>query len=190
MPGAEDLPKIKEYVEACCRPYFKALERKIEEQLNQFLTTYGIDNSNISLTKISEDDGLPLWNGGPWPSIAEGDSFTLATNLPLVFDTGQLRLVNNEVIAGSIAAIDIGPIANSDLIIPTSKAIRTALLAKVNAVPEHSLVSDDEISKIHEHDTTLSTLDKISESEGLPLWDGADWPKGGSDFLLLTQGII
>jgi hypothetical protein len=33
MPGSEALPKVKEYVEACCRPYFKALEQKIELQM-------------------------------------------------------------------------------------------------------------------------------------------------------------
>jgi hypothetical protein len=51
---------------------------------------------------------------------------------------------------------------------------------KVDKVTGSSLVPDTEISKIHTH-TNKATLDKVTESGGLPVWDGGEWP-GGGDF--------
>jgi hypothetical protein len=51
---------------------------------------------------------------------------------------------------------------------------------KEDAVADHSLVADTEIAKIHAH-TNKATLDKVTESGGLPVWDGGEWPGGSVD---------
>ena len=47
----------------------------------------------------------------------------------------------------------------------------------VEKVTGSSLVADTEISKIHAH-SNKTTLDKITESGNLPLWNGGAWPGG------------
>jgi hypothetical protein len=70
----------------------------------------------------------------------------VTVNAPIALATQALSLVNNAGAPGTITAFDIGALANSDTVIPTSKAVTTAL-AGIGGVSEAELdvLRDNEI---------------------------------------------
>ena len=64
------------------------------------------------------------------PAGAAHDAVTVSA--PIALSTQALSLVNNAGAPAAVTAFDIGALANSDTVVPTSKAITTALAAKLN----------------------------------------------------------
>jgi hypothetical protein len=53
----------------------------------------------------------------------------VTVSAPINLSTQAISLVNNAVSPATVTAIDIGALANSDTVIPTSKAVTTAIAA-------------------------------------------------------------
>jgi hypothetical protein len=56
----------------------------------------------------------------------------VTVSAPIALSTQALSLVNNAGAPATVTALDIGALANSDTVVPTSKAVTTALAAKLS----------------------------------------------------------
>lgn len=64
------------------------------------------------------------------PPGAAHDAVTVSA--PIALSTQALSLVNNAGAPATVTALDIGALANTDTVVPTSKAVTTALAAKLS----------------------------------------------------------
>ncbi|MDD4986169.1 MAG: hypothetical protein PHQ43_10350, partial [Dehalococcoidales bacterium] len=100
---------------------------------------------------------------------AAGSSFVRRTNTlsytasaPLDMDAGNMSLVNDA--AATITEVDTGVLANSDTVIPTSKAVLTAMAAASTHAQQHS------ITATADHTSTASEgYVLIGDANGLPV---------------------
>jgi hypothetical protein len=139
---------LKKPVEYTPKSHYHYLSDVID--LNEFLAEASTHThtNKASIDKITEDEGVPLWNGGAWPSSVTSLAWTSITNKPTSF-------------------------------VPTT---HTHAIADVNSLQEtiNSLALKAHThAELHTH-YNLTSIGKITESAGLPLWNGNAWPVSGS----------
>lgn len=102
---------------------------------------------------IGEQNGLPTWNGQPWPGSGEGGG-------------DMYRLTYD---ANNNAKVDVAEVAES------------VAWSNITNKPTSSVQNiDDAVSKRHSH-ANISTLASITQDvSGNPLWKGSEWPGGSS----------
>lgn len=161
-------------------------------------------HTNITtLNKITESAGAPFWNGSAWPG-SSGGGYTLppanASTLGGIKVGADLSIAADGTlsVAASLLATHTSaanPHTQYALASSLSSYATTASLssyATTAALSNYATTSlltaglaakvDTTDSRLHAH-TNKTTLDKITESAGAPLWNGSAWP-GGSSYTL------
>ena len=108
-------------------------------------------NKPTALSKITESEGSPLWDGAAWPGgSGSGDMLKSA------YDTNNDGKVNAADSADAVA------------------------WSGVTGKPTSSIENiDTAVTNTHTH-SNKTAIDLITESGGSPLWNGSAWPGSGT----------
>ena len=134
-------------------------------------------NKPTALSKITESEGSPLWDGAAWPGgSGSGDMLKSA------YDTNNDGKVNAADSADAVAWSGVtgkptSSIENIDTAVTNSHTHSNKVLLDSYTQTEVNLASA--VSNIHTH-SNKTAIDLITESGGSPLWNGSAWPGSGT----------
>ena len=128
------------------------------------------EDKTVSMDNMTETDNAKIMTAAERTAIGNNSGARHTQGTDLGLDTGGDHPVTAETIKGHIDDTTIVHVATGE------KDTWNEKTTLVDVKDDTDIA--DAITKKHEH-TNKVTLDKITESEGNPLWDGNEWPGGG-----------